>query len=81
MLPFTLRNLWKRLSALYFAGLHALGADVGFLRMAIFYNGHFLDIRAERAVRNAVRVANVTSGGWVLATNRTYLRHFSCSLT
>ena len=45
------------LRANYLAGLHALGAHVDALDVAVDDSGDLLDVRTEHAVRHPVRVA------------------------
>ena len=45
------------LGALYLTSLHALGAYVGALNLAVNLNGDLLDVRTEGAVAYAMRVA------------------------
>ena len=64
------------LGPLDLAGLHAARADVGLAHMtALVANRDFLDVGLEPAVRHAVRVADVTAGGRLLAANFANLRH------
>ena len=58
-----------------FSCLEALGTDVGLVRMTIRYDGDLLDIGFDYAVSHAMRVADVTPGRRVLATDRTDLGH------
>ena len=58
------------------AGLHAARADVGLAHMALLVaNRDLLDVGLEPAVCHAVRVADVTAGGGLLAANFANLRH------
>ena len=66
----------NRLGALDLAALQAGGADVRLAHMALgILDGHLLDVGAEHAVGNAVRVADAAAGHRMLAANFTYLRH------
>lgn len=64
------------LCALHLAALQASGADVRLAHMSVgILDGHLLDVGAEHAVGNAVRVADAAACYRVLAANFTYLRH------
>lgn len=64
------------------AGLHALGADVGLADMAVrLANRDLLHVRAEDAVRHAMRVADVAAGNGMLAADFTNSRHTDHSVT
>lgn len=51
----------RRLCALDLASLHALGAHIGLLDLAVQLNGDLLYVRAEHTVGHAMRVADVAS--------------------
>ena len=64
------------LCALHLAGLHALGADVGLAHMAVLIlDGDLLDVRTERAVRDAMGVADATTSNRGFTANFANLGH------
>lgn len=66
------------LSALYFAGLHALSADVCLANVTVLVlDGDFLNVGLKPTVRHAMRVADAATCCRCLATNFTNLRHCS----
>lgn len=70
------------LGALDLTGLHAGRADACLADMAVlFANRDLLHVRAEDAVRHAVRVADVAAGDRVLAADFTNSRHTDHSVT
>ena len=66
----------RLLGALDLAGLHATRANVSLAHMALgVADGDLLDIGLEPTVRNAVRVADITTCSGLLAAYFTNLRH------
>ena len=66
----------KTLCALDLACFHAAGADVGLANVAVLIlDGDLLDVGAEPAVRDAMRVADVAPSRRLLAANFANLRH------
>ena len=67
----------ETLGALYLTCLHALGAYVGALNLAVNFNGDLLDVRTEHAVGHSMGVAHATTERRCLAANFANLRHNS----
>ena len=66
----------RGLGALDLAGLHAARADVGLAHVAaLVADGDLLDVGLEPTVGHAVRVADITASGRLLAADFTDLRH------
>lgn len=63
------------LGALYLTSLHALGAYVGALNLAVNLNGDLLDVRTEGAVAYAMRVADATTSNRCLTADLAYFGH------
>lgn len=63
------------LCALYLASLHALGANVGALYLAVNLDGDLLDVRTEGAVAYAMRVADATTSNRCLTADLAYFGH------
>lgn len=63
------------LSALDLASLHALGANISTLYLAVNLDGDLLDIRTEGTIGNAVGVADVTTSARCLTADLTNLGH------
>ena len=65
----------ETLGALYLTCLHALGAYVGALNLAVNLNGDLLDVRTEGAVAYAMRVADATTSNRCLTADIAYFGH------
>ena len=63
------------LCALDLAGLHALGAYVCALYLAVNLDGDLLDVRTEGAVAYAMRVADATTSNGCLTADLAYFGH------
>lgn len=63
------------LCALDVTRLEALGANVSTLDLTIELDGDLLDVRTEGTIRNAMRVADVTTSARCFTTDLTYFGH------
>lgn len=60
---------WRCLCALDLASLHALGAYVSALYLAVHLDGDLLNVRTEGAVAYAMRVADATTSNRCLTAD------------
>lgn len=63
------------LCALDVTSLEALGAYVSTLDLAIELDGDLLDVRTEGTIRDAMRVADVTTSARCFTADLTYFGH------
>jgi hypothetical protein len=63
------------LCALDITSLEALGAHICALDLTIELDSNLLDVRAEGTIRNAMRVADITTSAWCFTTDLTYFGH------
>ena len=63
------------LCALYLSSLHALGANVSTLYLAVYLDGNLLDVRTESAVAYTMRVADATTSAGCLTADLANFGH------
>lgn len=63
------------LCALDITSLQALGAHVSALDLAIELDSDLLDVRTEGTIRDAMRVADITTSAWCFTADLTYFGH------
>lgn len=63
------------LCALDVTSLEAFRAHVSTLDLAIELDGDLLDVRTEGTIRDAMRVADVTTSAWCFTADLTYFGH------
>lgn len=64
-----------KLSAFDLTGLHAFGADISALYLAVHLDGDLLDVRAEGTVAYAMRVADATTSAWCFTADLANFGH------